>query len=527
MTTTIEKTESQFLYPIIPLSSHSSILSFPTTSVETSLAPSSSSSAHDSTTSSSCCYQTLIKYSYDEYKKSNEMNHSNHLVDAKSFFAKAYGKKDMFSKEIKIEKYTPRPVSVNLEETLLQVSHDTSTTLSSPPVVKKSTTLTLFGGLDDDVDDKTTTPASLPPQSSSGFSGFDSFDSFSSPPPKPQNSAFVFDAFETPSGSSKPSGFFDSFDAPSTTVATSSAFSGFDAFDSSFTSSVNAFPLVKECSVTHSLTCFEELLCLYKNSNIDKFQLTGALQYQFSLVSTESSFTPEIGTNLVTNIQIHDNTRKLVEVLPQSSTISVKPAAIGNMIQASLPWEDKFLKEQSSINLIKFLVVPSYRPEYMRTRMNISHREVPEQSQNYLVIAIQLMLNKNYPNITYENIQVMCSLTSLSDITGEVKTRPNGLYTPQSKVVTWRCGNQSAGKQGLFQMEASVSLQQIPSPLPTSLPIIVKALMNDTPIVADCSFSLDQINFMKDGNNSTTFKVNSTSSTLPVSYKSKVEYRFL
>lgn len=526
MTTTLQDhSNSQFLYPVITLSGHSTILSFSSSSVETTLGftPSSEKiSTENKNNSSSTCYRTLSKYSCEEYKRAYD---TMTPIDAKSFFAKAYGKKDMFSKEIKIEKFIPRPVSVNLEETLLQVSHDTTTT--SPSTVKKSTTLTLFGGLDEDDGDERpiSTPATLPPpQPSSTFSGFDAFDSFSSPPPKTSNSNSFFDAFETPS--SKPSAsLFDSFDTPLAPPATNSAFSGFDSFDTSFSSQVNAPPTPKECSLTHSLTCFEELLCLYKNYVIDKFQLTGAVQYQFNLTTTESNLTPEGGTSLVANIQIQDESKKLLEILPQSSSVTMHSAATGNSIQAALPWDDKFLKEQTTLNLIKYLVTPTYRPEYMRTRMNISHRA--EQSQNYLVVAIQLMLNKNYPNITYENIQVMCSLTSLTDIQGEVKTRPNGLYTTQSKVVTWRCGNQSAGKQGLFQMEASIPLRDMPLPLPTSLPVIVKALMTDTPIVADCTFSLQQINFMKDGNISNSLRLSSTSNTLPVGYKSKIEYRFL
>jgi hypothetical protein len=160
--------------------------------------------------------------------------------------------------------------------------------------------------------------------------------------------------------------------------------------------------------------------------------------------------------------------------------------------------------------------------------MNITQREGGgEGGGGSLVIGIQLMLNKNYPQLTYENIQVMCSLTGLSEVTGEVKTRPTGAFTNQTKILTWRCGNQSAGKQPLLQMEAIVPLQQMPSPLPTSLPLIVKAFINDTTILPDCAFEIDTVAAMtRDGNPSLTMKV-SPSGVAAVGYKSKIEYRFL
>jgi hypothetical protein len=519
------------VYPTVQLSQHSSILSFPKTTIESPFASSVPSPTSES------CYRTITKYSFEEYKKLSE---NSVPLDAKSYFAKAYGKKDMFSKEVKVEIKLTRPVSVNLEETLLQVSHDFKPGTTSPPPKQKVSTLgNLFGGFDDQDEEtasvasaSTTTAPPLAHQSSSTFNGFDSFDTFTFTPHSAPTSTTAFDAFASASPSaSKPSAsFFDAFDTPSSP----SSFPAFDSsFDSSFPSSAISEPIkpiLREYFINQSVTCFEDLLCLYKNHTIDKFQLTGSLQYQFSFSSTEPS-PPEPETNIVASLHINDPSKKLAELLPHSPAVSLQST---NAIQATIPWEEKSVPtEPSTVILAKYLASPSFRPEFFRIRMNISQREMSPPDlpstppQPYLVIGIQLMLNKNYPQISYENIQVLCSLTSLPEICGEIKTRPNGIFTQQSKILTWRCGNQSAGKQALLQMEATVPLQQSLSPIPSALPVIVKAVMTDTPIVTDCVFVLDPAAVvMKDPTLSSTVSLTSTTNPA-VGYKSKIEYRFL
>lgn len=76
-------------------------------------------------------------------------------------------------------------------------------------------------------------------------------------------------------------------------------------------------------------------------------------------------------------------------------------------------------------------------------------------------------------------------------------------------------------------MEASVPLHQPLSPVPSSLPVIVKAFLTDTPVIPDCTFVLDSATVaMKDS--MTPPPITLASVTKPsVGYKSKIEYRFV
>jgi hypothetical protein len=563
--TTTEQSGSHFLYPDLHLSQHSSLLSFPTVTIETVLGISS-----PSTPSTGSCYRTMSKYSAEEYKKTLDKP-----LDAKLYFAKVYGKKDMFSKEMKIENKLPlpRPVSVNLEETLLQVSGGNESLKTETPQRKNKSTLgNLFGGFEDEV--TAGSPPSSPPtvaaptstvtsHSAPTFSGFDAFDSFSSPSASKTNqsdaSGSVFDAFSSPSpprGSSKPfsssTSLFDAFDAPVASSA-SSSFPAFDAFDHSFAVPAPVPPPAlappTELTIDQSLTALSELLCIYKHTAIDKFQLSGSLHFQFTLSPTTPSLVTDIGADmtLMASFRLTDPSKKLVELLPASSSVSTQLTTLGATILCSLPWDEKFLTEHPfsspPVSLAKFLVSPSFRPEFLRTRMNVTRASTPapggggggggEQSTEgptSVVIAIQLMLNKNYPQLSYEGLQVMVSLTGLPEISGEIKTRPTGAFTAQTKILTWRCGNQSAGKQPLLQMEAIIPLLHLPSsPLPSSLPVIVKALINDTTILPpDCVFEMDSVAVMRaDGTPSPSISLHPSGRATGVAYKSKVEYRFL
>jgi hypothetical protein len=535
--TTIEKTRSQFILSDVPLPSHSNLLSFSPVQID-HLTFSSNNSDQE-------IYRSLS--SSFSFSKSSEIS-----LDSKSFFLKSYGKKDMFSKEIKVEAKGLKSPVVNLEETLITVTA-TESVPSTPPVsAKGKTTLkNLFGSMDQE-EEETSPSQPISPEvvKTNTTNLFDSsFDTFAAPPPasligKGNMTDFSFDAFNTPSKVVAPaSGGFDAFagfDQP--TVAPTSNTSVFDAFgfDLTSTSLSPPPPPVKMFSATASLTCLEELLCLYKNSVMEKFQLTGSLQYQYHITSEDSLPVDPVdlqGTQFKSSFRLTETAKKFQEIQPLSPAITLLPPTISSSphvttFLATFPWEEASTSPRT-VGIIKYLLSPSLSPslrvELMRIKVTLT--SMTSETEHAVHVAIQLMLNKNYPQYVYENLQVMCSFTAFNELTSDaqLKSRPVGQFTAANKIMTWRCGNQTASRQAVLQMEVilSLPLSYSLSSLPSSLPVIVKGMMSDVSLIPDCTWDIDEMKIVNGDDNSRTMKFQSIQKGERVGYKTKLEYRFL
>ena len=211
-------------------------------------------------------------------------------------------------------------------------------------------------------------------------------------------------------------------------------------------------------------------------------------------------------------------------------------------IVTTLPFEQKQLTSSSQqsphIGLIKYLIVPTFRPEYLRTRINITQNDVisdSNPSQCNLIISIQLLFSKNFSYLSYEGVQLLCSLQSLPEFTSEtVKFRPNALFSSQSKVITWKFNQQSLQNNPKLNMECSILyskefLTSAGFTTPSQLPIIVKCLMsNNYSIISEYDIKIQNISLQKDHKPLTTIKLNQTeNNNNSLNIKSKIEYRFI
>mmetsp|Transcript_6164 Transcript_6164/g.9299 ORF Transcript_6164/g.9299 Transcript_6164/m.9299 type:complete len:508 (-) Transcript_6164:79-1602(-) len=497
------------LYPEVPLHPHSPILSFEPVHIKNS-------------------FVTLIHHNnvpeteaYSTPPPSKPHTGADGL-DAKSFFLKMYGKKDMFSKEIiqpegKLSKaFTP--VDVDTEETLLQISAPSvdSTPKHSEAKTLKTSLTGLFGSMDasEDVLDVTSTHSSaanstsIPPGASTApdSSFFDAFgdqsqSTFSAPA---SADAFSFDAFESTSAASN---------------TNTTPFAATDDLFSAFSSSPApaADPVVSVYDADVEVTSAEELMCMYKGTTTEKFDISGSVHLRARLKSSSSHQGEELfGSEETVCVE--------VEIKDPSSRLSNK-VALTTPHQCSLPTSSKLVValsppfsmplEWPSAPVMKYRAVSTFRPEFVRCRVSVSRKD---GQPGVCAVSIHILLNKNF-NLLLENIQVLASFTPFADINGEVKSRPTGAYNATSKVLTWRCGSHYPSKQPALQMDALVTS----SSLPTTIPVIVKACTS-TSLIPDCNFDLGDIVPKHNGEVCPNKRVNV--SNVSVTSKSKIEYRF-
>jgi len=320
---------------------------------------------------------------------------------------------------------------------------------------------------------KTTPPRSTEAPTAQGGFNFD--EAFSSPPPLP-----------TPS--------------PSTTV-----------------------PIAEEsCVVDVTLNSFEELLSVTKKGVLEKFEMAGTVKMNASCAAGVSGSSGQLGREeeVVVQLVVTDPQQHLGGVTAAPPTAECKVAVTGKHAAtvklSALP--------AVSSPLLAYRAAPSFRPELLRAKSVVT----VSPDGKAISVSIQVMLNTKYPALL-KGIHVLASLAPVVDATGgdiqEIKSRPaSGVYNSARRVLSWECGDHLPAKMPMLKMEALLALPAAltsPTTMPSSVPIIVKALM-DTPLLVDCKVEVSSVAI-----SSAQQHAISTSSPGIHSYKSKCEYQFL
>lgn len=135
------------------------------------------------------------------------------------------------------------------------------------------------------------------------------------------------------------------------------------------------------------------------------------------------------------------------------------------------------------------------------------------------LLIVRVNLNPKMDHLL-EGVTVVVSLSQFAECSvTAVRNKPaSGVYNPASKTVMWSCGDCLASKQPLLQVESLVTYSA-DSPLPTSLPVIVKARLGKS-LVPESEYSIVSCSSAEGGGEV-------ANKTRNVTQKSKVEYRFL
>ena len=537
-----------FVYPDVPVHSKSPALSFYSVAVtDIPCAP-----IPDASTELASKEPTLPDLGQHLKPKKTK----GHQVDAKEYFLNMYGKKDMFSKQVSAPiPATPTERSetiVDQGENLLRLESSESIT-SEPPIAdaivsKKSSLGGLFMAVDDAALDDNKEQHSDSASNASTSKVEDMFQSFGS---------FALESKSTPTSASA-SGIsdflgFDTFptsafpepalDTNTTIHPTNDLFAGFsDAFSPSASAAAEPVPvgyIARVCVESH-----EELLCVYKGmpAVMDKFDISCAVGLRLSLNSVQGEAKKsDVDGGVCVTVLTVDSAGSLLDptpictsyesVLEESSPSTLK--GIKPLRVTLLPSHTSFaIQEQQDTSLMwsdaivmRCRTIPTYRPEFVRARCTVTRREstTPAGPSFAAAITIQILLNKNF-NMFLEDIHVLASLSPLESFqVKEVKSKPIGSYNSASKVLTWACGSHYPSKQPNLQLEGLVVLGTNPSTLPTAIPVIIK-MRTSSSIIPDCHFKVEADGIKM----ASTEQVATIESVVAeVTYKSKIEYRFL
>lgn len=289
------------------------------------------------------------------------------------------------------------------------------------------------------------------------------------------------------------------------------------------------------CEADIALHSFEELLCVTRKGAVEKFEVSGTLKLSASPLRAAGAAV-EGGGVAVVQLVVSDAHRSIAALLattPPSPlcAVTVTPAGSGahgataTATVTSPPPSSSSLSSSPQLPLLPVLsyrAAPSFRPELVRARAVVTlpvRRSTSEGAaggggaggtSTTVSVAIQVMLNTKF-NSLLENVQVMASLAPLleaaaaaaaggagadaggdpSKVLLDVKSRPaSGVYSASSRVLSWDCGSHRPSSSPVLKMEAQLALAlppSSPSPsLPTSIPVIVKALLS-APLLVDCS----------------------------------------
>jgi hypothetical protein len=277
------------------------------------------------------------------------------------------------------------------------------------------------------------------------------------------------------------------------------------------------------CSVDVILNTFEELLSITKKGVVEKFEVSGVVKLSASSLKDKNGGARNLGQDehMIVQIAVTDTHRHIATVVGAAPSQYCTVTTEGTQV-ASATLRDVPLVSQP---LLSYRVVPSFRPELLRAKSVVTLNP----SDKTVSIAIQVMLNTKFPALL-ENIQVMASLASFVEAAGtetlqDVKSRPaSGVYNPSKSVLSWECGSHLPVKVPVLKMEILMAAPSAvlinPAVMPTSIPIIVKALMN-TPVLVDCKVEVISVAVVP-ASPLTSIAVS------PVNkWKSKCEYRFL
>jgi hypothetical protein len=293
------------------------------------------------------------------------------------------------------------------------------------------------------------------------------------------------------------------------------------------------------CEMDVALHRFEELLCVARKGVVEKCEVCGTLKLSASpLRAPRDCSSPPPGEGVVLSLVVVDQHHHLASLVaaPPSPLCTVTTAAATTAATdtrttaavASLP-----ALPAAALPLLSYRAAPAFRPELLRTKAAISLG-----SDNKTVsVAIQVMLNTKFPT-RLENMQVLASFASFVEAGGgaalrDVRSRPaSGTYSAASRVLTWECGSHLPASTPLLRMEAlltpGAALLSNPAAMPTSIPIIVKALLS-APLLLDCSIDVSGVSSRDSSSTTTPSSRNIAVELTPVTKvaKSKCEYRFL
>lgn len=363
------------------------------------------------------------------------------------------------------------------------------------------------------------------------------------------------DAFAT----TKFSGF-DMFDSSSTnTISMTYAFDAFadnfattSAFDSA-TDTVSETVTIPTVKLLPILT--ENVFCVQKDNNIEKFDISSTLFFKLGNTVGNSSSTEKTESTTVDNdmdLLILDPELKVKNAIASKYTTDTTPFEVGQRTQTldfhfKYSYDNKCNEGQESngkdevIPAFKFIYSDNFRPLLMKARCLLTPKDAK------VLVVVQIIVN---PKIKFviNNLSVQVALSML--LTGDnsdntvagVVCKHKGNYNDSKKIITWKIDrinnindkndvifdlNNSNGDSGMTAQKITLeSVCMFKNPisnnkLPVSaLPMILKGNNYDNNAICNLTFECT-VNNSK--GNSLVFVVDNEE----ITKETKFEYRFI